>query len=612
MNTYPNSMTRLYSTLLNRVCKITLLPIIILLGAILAPSSASAQTPTLMMNFGFEDTGVTTTDSVSGVVLNMTNAAGAAADLHGAVGTGVAGLGKALDFTSGTAGNGSNPLADVIGSSAINFGTVSSFTVTMWIKPTGTTINYARLFNLAANGITDNGQANTFGFQGNGNIGTSFQTTVNTVNHSIGGFSPSLAQNVWTFVAYTYDGVNTTIYTGNETTPVNSGVSVANAGGSVNIGSSFSMWIGNRPGNGRGTPAYYDDVRVYTGAADTNFLENVRQSAVTAPDPYAGATIILPSATVYAGSAVTLSAQALGTQPISYFWQTDGGSGGVNWTDLSGSTTNTYTLDTTSLSGANQYRLVVTNALGSYTGATATLTVLPASGPVLVTDTTILPSPVAAGNSTTLSASFAGTLPIYYQWQYAFDTNGNELVDIPGATNAILTFTNAQFSDAGAYRLVVSNSFAGGSVSNSSFAALVVTVPVTLTDFGTGNPDVGPDDIAQLSNSGEVGSPDSLNYYTDNGNPPGQTFMTGTNANGYAINSIYIQCGIINGGHSAGNPWTLRLYSVDTNAGSATLIGAYQNDNVAPAFGSDGHWQKWTGNLTNILSPDTVYAYSVR
>src|ERR1700744_3006708 len=86
---------------------------------------------TLMMKFGFEDSGTTTTDAVSGVVLNLVNGSGTPTDYHGAAGSGVAGLGKALDFSSATAGNGNNPLASTVNNSTVNFGTVSSFTITM-------------------------------------------------------------------------------------------------------------------------------------------------------------------------------------------------------------------------------------------------------------------------------------------------------------------------------------------------------------------------------------------------------------------------------------------------------------------------------------------------
>jgi len=86
----------------------------------------------------------------------------------------------------------------------------------------------------------------------------------------------------------------------------------------------------------------------------------------------AGATSYTPAIDpVSAGTSVTLSALVSG-QPISYTWQTDNMTGGSTWSDLPGSSTNTYVLDTTGLSaGTHQYRLIVTYPSGSYTNTPA-------------------------------------------------------------------------------------------------------------------------------------------------------------------------------------------------------------------------------------------------
>src|SRR5258706_11543810 len=71
---------------------------------------------------------------------------------------------------------------------------------------------------------------------------------------------------------------------------------------------------------------------------------------------------------------------------------------------------------------------------------------------------------------------------------------------------------------------------------------------VTIADFGIADPVPGTYDIAQLSTNGDTKFPDSngLNYYDNSGTPPGQTFTTGTNSAGYALNSLYIRYGGIN------------------------------------------------------------------
>jgi pectate lyase len=75
---------------------------------------------------------------------------------------------------------------------------------------------------------------------------------------------------------------------------------------------------------------------------------------------------------------------------------------------------------------------------------------------------------VLQGQTATFSVVPSGTPPFGYQWFY--DSN----ILLTGATNATLTLTNAQPSDAGNYFVVVNNS--AGSVT-SAVAVLTVTIP---------------------------------------------------------------------------------------------------------------------------------------
>jgi len=100
-------------------------------------------------------------------------------------------------------------------------------------------------------------------------------------------------------------------------------------------------------------------------------------------------------------------------------------------------------------SNAGTYRVVVTNSAGTVTSQEATLT-------VNATAPTITKQPVAitkdAGtNGTLFTVSAAGTAGFTYQWQL----NG---VDIPGATLYYYYKSNIQQSNAGAYRVIVTNS----------------------------------------------------------------------------------------------------------------------------------------------------------
>jgi autotransporter-associated beta strand protein len=223
--------------------------------------------------------------------------------------------------------------------------------------------------------------------------------------------------------------------------------------------------------------------------------------------------------------------------------------------------------------------------------------------PSVALDTTITPASTVAGNVVTASATFIGLSPLSFQWQksdLATYTN-----NVAGATNSALTFYDVATTDAGYYRVICTNT-SGSAI--SSFAQLTVSplTDVEILNIG-GAPAASGYDIAQLSTAGNQGAPAGLNYYDDNGTPPGQTFTTGSYPYGYALNSLYIDMGSINGGHASGITYTLRIYSV--YGGNATLVSTYVNNNTAPAIGT-GTWTKWIG-LTNILSPLTTYAYTI-
>jgi hypothetical protein len=157
---------------------------------------------------------------------------------------------------------------------------------------------------------------------------------------------------------------------------------------------------------------------------------------------------------VYAGTPVTLSASLSGLSLV-FLWQTDNGSGGATWNNLAGLATNTYALNTAGLAAATyQYRLVVTNTSGSATSAVVTLSLTNASGPLLTANTTITPATAYVGSTVLMSASFAGTQPMAYQW---FCENGQGTTLLAGATNTTYSLASAQTNDAGSYFLLASN-----------------------------------------------------------------------------------------------------------------------------------------------------------
>lgn len=250
-------------------------------GAVMVCGSA-ASAATLKLQYGFEDSGTTTTDSVAGSTLNLTSSAGVATDYHGATGTGVAGSGKALNFTSGTSGS-SGPLASTVNDASVNFGTsLNTFSITEWLKPTvsaNQASKYPRYFIFGPNGATDTISPSTMAALPNANASPDTQVFVSGVQQNIGPLS--LTTNQWNFFGLTWDGTNLKIYKGTESTAATLVGTYQPAAGSIDLGSSFSLFLGNRSTYDRSFQGYIDDFRVYSGS-DAN-MEAIRASAVPEP-----------------------------------------------------------------------------------------------------------------------------------------------------------------------------------------------------------------------------------------------------------------------------------------------------------------------------------------
>jgi len=188
----------------------------------------------------------------------------------------------------------------------------------------------------------------------------------------------------------------------------------------------------------------------------------------------AGVISVSPVGSLYTGEPVVLTEYTVsGALPLTYQWQTDGGSGNTP-TNIPGATGANLTVNTAAFAaGTYQYQVVVSNGSGSSTSPVQTFTIT-TSAPVLATDIAASPSPeVYVGEPTSLSASFAGSEPITYQW---FLNTGSGPVAIPGATSNILTLSNPQLANAGTYNVTANNSL-GGPVSSSTAALTVSPLP---------------------------------------------------------------------------------------------------------------------------------------
>jgi alpha-L-arabinofuranosidase len=136
-----------------------------------------------------------------------------------------------------------------------------------------------------------------------------------------------------------------------------------------------------------------------------------------------------------------------------------------------------------------------------------------------------------------------------------------------------------------------------------------IRAQASLTDLGASNPTPGPNDISQLSTSGNTQLTGSFNYFTDNSSPPGQTFTVGTNS--MMLTSLSLKTGsspLDSGGGGLGpQPYQLQIFSV--SGSTATLIATYTSSSSFSY--ADGDWLRWSG-LNVGLTADATYAYSFK
>jgi hypothetical protein len=191
------------------------------------------------------------------------------------------------------------------------------------------------------------------------------------------------------------------------------------------------------------------------------------------------------SLTVSNGAAVSFTAGANGSAPLSYQWHKGA-------TALPGATSSSYSIAAASTNDAATYSVVITNAAGSITSAVATLTVL--VPPSIVTPPQSMT--VSNGTAATLTVAAAGSPPLAYQWLF----NGGLLA---GATSSSLTISNAQSANQGDYTVTVTN--AVGSVTSPA-------AHLTVQSQGTGTFLVSNPVLSSGSLSFDVVGPPQTNF----------------------------------------------------------------------------------------------------
>ncbi|HWY31695.1 MAG TPA: RICIN domain-containing protein, partial [Candidatus Acidoferrum sp.] len=235
------------------------------------------------------------------ITMNMSTNGSAGADLISASGFGVTNLNvnaRALDLTTnmgGTqpGGNGSaaGPVVNLLNNTTLTNlgynGVISNFTVTFWMKQkvgisvANNTTPCLFILNAGSSGNDWSAGGNTMGMD---------ETTTTNLAMNFAGFTligttaTAIPSNQWVFEAVTYDGTNFNMYYGGNASSVTQIGANSSAGRSVNLDSAASLTLGNRGTDfWRNFDGWLEDFRIYNGAGNSNFVENVR--ATLAPLP---------------------------------------------------------------------------------------------------------------------------------------------------------------------------------------------------------------------------------------------------------------------------------------------------------------------------------------
>ena len=263
----------------------------------------------------------------------------------------------------------------------------NTVTITAWINPNGmvganwglfTWVNGSDKAGFGFGSNSTNGVAE-LGYTWNGN-------SPNTYNFHSGLYAP-LGQ--WSFVALTVTPTNSSIYLyyidGN-TGATNLLKSIQVITNSSEAFSGGTTWIGSDSSAGRNFNGTLDEVAVFNKSLSEGQLQDLFLKAIGAPGvaPAVADATSYPSATVYSGQNVRLSAGYTGTLPLALQWQSSPDA--VAWTDIVGANSSSVLVNPLTV-GTIYYHLVASNPVGKATNnaASVTFTALPSTPPGLWT-----------------------------------------------------------------------------------------------------------------------------------------------------------------------------------------------------------------------------------
>jgi hypothetical protein len=371
-----------------------------------------------------------------------------------------------VSYTNGEVGQGlyltnASAYVNVPASSGLDVGTGSGFTVELWISPNDVSIQHP---------LTEWGDGNlgtTLGpllwisvslGGGQGGPGALVANIVDTGggSHILYSAAGIVQTNVFQHVGMTYDKT-----TGNAALYYNGAVVAAANLGIFTPRTSSVLLFGHRIVTGETYSGVLDEISLYNRALGSNEIAAIYNagSAGKCFTPVAPVILTQPQSQTNAiGASANFGVAVSGTAPMSYQWS-------FNGTNILNATNVSLTLTNMQLNQAGNYSVLVTNIAGSTNSAAAALTVVGVP-PTIATQPTN--QTVQIGGTAGFNVTATGTAPLIYQWNF-------KGANIVGATNATLTVTNVQSSQAGNYAVSITNAY-GSTVSSNAALSAVATL----------------------------------------------------------------------------------------------------------------------------------------
>ena len=303
------------------------------------------------------------------------------------------------------------------------------------------------------------------------------------------------------------------------------------------------------------------------------------------------------SLTNNAGATVTFTCETI-LKPVGLQWQKNG-TNLANGGNISGATNSTLTITGILDGDAASYSVMASNAKGSVSSFSATLTVI--DPPNITAQPTNMV--VLAGTNVAFALTLTGTPPFTYQWLF-------NITNLLYGWNAIYTIPRAETNNAGNYSVVVSNP--AGSVTSSIAALTVVFSPTSQTKYASSTATFTVTAIG----------PESLNYQWQKN---GTNLVNGGNISGATNSTLTIASisdadaanytALVSDAYSGVTTSNAMLTVIDSLFFAAQPLSQMVRAGsmvtfTATAYGAPPFVFRWSFNQTPIGSPTTGTNFS--